>query len=128
MAGRLGSTDLVNTIVIAHPSNLKPDQIRAIKVNLPRMFYPPHDLIYVSPQVPSSWALAEGKSITVFLFRCALHHSLHITEDHCFKDKDVKTAEGVLKEQGEKPDHLDYEFRVYKGKFILVMRTRLVQS
>ena len=42
MAGRLGSSDLVNTIVIAHPANLKPAQIRAIKVNLPRMV-PSHD-------------------------------------------------------------------------------------
>jgi dienelactone hydrolase len=40
MAGRLGSTGLVNTIVIAHPSNLKPAQVRAI-------------------QVPTSWLLAE---------------------------------------------------------------------
>jgi len=76
ISGRLGSTDLVNTIVVAHPSNLKPAHIRAIKV-------------------PSSWALAE--------------------EDHMFKDKDVKTAEGIFKEQEEKPDHVDYEFEVYKG-------------
>jgi len=27
-----------------------------------------HDFTYVSPQVPSSWALAEGKNITVFFF------------------------------------------------------------
>jgi len=40
LAGRLGSTDSVNTIVIAHPSNLKPAHIRAIKV-------------------PSCWVLAE---------------------------------------------------------------------
>ncbi len=33
-----------------------------------------------------------------------------------FNDKDVKTAEGIFKEQEEKPDHVDYEFRVYKGK------------
>jgi hypothetical protein len=35
MAGRLGSTDSVNTIVIAHPSFLTPAQIRAIKVGYP---------------------------------------------------------------------------------------------
>jgi dienelactone hydrolase len=68
IAGRLGSTDFVNTIMIAHPSNLKPAQIRAIKVNLPRMVCPSHDFTHVSPQVPSSWALAEGKNITVFSF------------------------------------------------------------
>jgi Dienelactone hydrolase family len=49
IAGRLGSTDFVNTIVIAHPSNLKPSQIRAIKVNLPRIVCPSHDFTYVSP-------------------------------------------------------------------------------
>jgi dienelactone hydrolase len=76
IAGRLGSTDIVNTVVIAHPSPLTQAQIRAIKV-------------------PSSWVLAE--------------------EDHSFKDKDVKAAEGIFKEQEEKPDHVDYEFRVYKG-------------
>jgi carboxymethylenebutenolidase len=32
MAARLGSTDSLNTIVIAHPGNLTHDQIRAIKV------------------------------------------------------------------------------------------------
>ncbi len=46
----------------------------------------------------------------------ALHH-LHIAEDHSFKDKDVKAAEGIFKEQEEKPDHVDYEFRVYEGKY-----------
>lgn len=40
MTGRLGSTDLVDTIVMAHPSRLCQTQIRAIRV-------------------PSSWALAE---------------------------------------------------------------------
>ncbi len=47
MAGRLGSTDLVNTIVIAHPSNLKPAQIRAIKVN-PPLVCPSYDFKRVS--------------------------------------------------------------------------------
>jgi hypothetical protein len=35
MSGRLGSTDYVNTIVIAHPGELKPVDIRAIKVGNP---------------------------------------------------------------------------------------------
>lgn len=42
----------------------------------------------------------------------------YIAEDHGFKDKDVKAAEGIFKEQEEKPDHVDYEFQVYKGKFL----------
>ena len=36
MAARLGSTDTVNTIVVAHPAKLTADQLRAIKVTLPR--------------------------------------------------------------------------------------------
>jgi len=76
MTGRLGSTDFVNTVVIAHPSNLTQGQIRAIKV-------------------PSSWALAE--------------------DDHYFKDKDVQATRAILKEQEEKPDHIEYEMTVYKG-------------
>jgi hypothetical protein len=35
-----------------------------------------------------------------------------------FEDKDAKTAEGIFKEQEEKPDHVDYEFQVYKGMFL----------
>ena len=36
MAGRLGSsTDFVNTVVIAHPSDLSHSQIQAIKVSNP---------------------------------------------------------------------------------------------
>jgi hypothetical protein len=77
IAGRLGSTDLVNTIVIAHPSNLKPAQIRAIKVNLPRMVCHSRDFTYVSPQVPSSWALAEGKNISIFFF--VVHYIFYYT-------------------------------------------------
>ena len=53
---------------------------------------------------------------------------MHIVDDYGFKDKDVKTAEGIFKEQEEKPDHVDYEFQVYKGEFLLAMRARLVQS
>jgi len=32
MAGRLGATDAVNTIVIAHPAPLSAKEMRAIKV------------------------------------------------------------------------------------------------
>jgi hypothetical protein len=56
------------------------------------------------------------------LFRIALHPLLHIVDDHGFKDKDIKTAKGIFKEQEEKPDHVDYEFQVYKGKFLLAMK------
>lgn len=76
MAARLGSTDLVNTIVIAHPASLTSAQIQAIKV-------------------PASWLLAQ--------------------EDLSFKDKDVKAAQSIFKEQEEKPDNVDYEFKIWDG-------------
>ena len=115
MTGRLGSTDFVNTIVIAHPGGLTQAQIRAIKVNLTLNSWPSHGLTRVSLQVPSSWVLAEGKT-ELFCFRCALRHlSLPIIDDEYFKDKDVEATRAILKEQEEKPDHVDYEITVYKG-------------
>jgi hypothetical protein len=42
-------------------------------------------------------------------------YSLLNTEDMSFKDKDVKMAQDIFKQQEEKPDHVDYEFRVWKG-------------
>jgi hypothetical protein len=32
-----------------------------------------------------------------------------------FKDKDVKTAQAIFKEQEGKPDHVEYEFKIWKG-------------
>jgi hypothetical protein len=67
MAGRLGSTDSVNTIVIAHPSGLTPAQVRAIKVgNSTSNSCPPDGLTRFSPQVPSCWVLAEGNTLFSF--------------------------------------------------------------
>ena len=63
MTGRLGTTDFVNTVVIAHPSNVSQSQIRAIKVNITLNSRPSYGLTHVSLQVPSSWALAEGKTL-----------------------------------------------------------------
>jgi hypothetical protein len=33
-----------------------------------------------------------------------------------FKEKDIKTAQAIFKEQEAKSDHVDYEFRTWKGK------------
>jgi len=50
-------------------------------------------------------------------------------EDHSFKDKDVETAKAIFKEQEEKPNHVEYEFRIWKGKtFFLVTGPCLIQS
>jgi hypothetical protein len=38
-----------------------------------------------------------------------------------FKDKDVKMAQDIFKQQEEKPDHVDYEFRVWKGRFLFLL-------
>jgi hypothetical protein len=65
-------------------------------------------------QVPTSWALAEGQSQPV-LFLYVHHHLLSNADDAYFKDKSVKAAEAIFKEKEEMPDHVDYEFRVWKG-------------
>ena len=64
MAGRLGGTDFVNTIVIAHPGGLTRAQIRAIKVNftLNSLAIPSWSHPTSLFQVHSSWVLAEGKT------------------------------------------------------------------
>ena len=57
------------------------------------------------------------------------HHLLPHAEDHSFKDKDVETAKAIFKEQEEKPNHVEYEFRIWKGKnFFLVTGPCLIQS
>jgi hypothetical protein len=33
-----------------------------------------------------------------------------------FKDKDAQAARDILKEQEAKPDHVDYEFKTWKGE------------
>ncbi|KAH9980337.1 dienelactone hydrolase endo-1,3,1,4-beta-D-glucanase [Lactifluus volemus] len=76
MAIRLGSADLLNTMVVVHPGSVTEAQIRAIKI-------------------PTSWALAE--------------------DDMGFKDKDVKNAQAIFKEQEGKADHVEYEFQTWKG-------------
>jgi len=43
-------------------------------------------------------------------------HALTKAEDMSFKDKDVKTAQAIFKEQEVKSDHVDYEFKIWKGK------------
>ena len=66
LAGRLGgSTDYVNTVVLAHPSNLKPRDIRALKVG--NRTSNSDGLTYFPPQVPSCFVLAEGNTTVVFL-------------------------------------------------------------
>ena len=47
-----------------------------------------------------------------------------------FKEKAVKEAEAIFKEQEAKSDHVEYEFRTWKGKlfFFLAMRTHLIPS
>jgi hypothetical protein len=63
MAARLGSTELVDTIVIAHPTNLTTVDTRAIKVDNPTSkTHLSNGLTCFSPQVPSCWVLAEGNT------------------------------------------------------------------
>ena len=41
-------------------------------------------------------------------------------EDSLFKDKDVQATRAILKEQEEKPDHVDYEITIYNGTFCII--------
>ena len=38
-----------------------------------------------------------------------------------FKDKEVKVAQSIFKEQEGKPDHVDYEFKIWNGKSSLLV-------
>jgi carboxymethylenebutenolidase len=44
--------------------------------------------------------------------RCALTK----VDDMGFKEKDVKTAQAIFKEQEGNPDQVDYEFKTWPGK------------
>ena len=82
MAARLGSTELVDTIVIAHPTNLKSVDIRAIKVGNPSRNSSVRWSYFFSPQVPSCWVLAEGNTSFLSLSMCThqnVHHLLQMT-------------------------------------------------
>ena len=119
MAARLGSTDSLNTIVIAHPGNLTHDQIRAIKVNPSRCLF--EDLRFDPCRSDPHFLVAGRRSIIIIVisrYAIIIHkYSLLITEDMGFKDKDVQVARDIFKKQEEKPDHVEYEFRVWKGNF-----------
>ena len=59
--------------------------------------------------------VAGRRSIIIIVVMICNRYSLLNTEDMSFKDKDVKMAQDIFKQQEEKPDHVDYEFRVWKG-------------
>lgn len=46
----------------------------------------------------------------------APERSSPFTDDMGFKDKDVKGARAILREQEVRSDHVDYEFKIWKGK------------
>ena len=61
------------------------------------------------------------------LFLDVRHYLSPDAEDSYFKDKDVKTAQAIFKGQEGKSEHVDYEFRVWKGKKIfLIMSPGLI--
>jgi carboxymethylenebutenolidase len=75
--------------------------------------------------------VAGRRSIIISFISRLHHHLLSHAEDYTFKDKDVETAKAIFKEQEGKPNHVEYEFRTWKGKvFVLVARAsaRLIQS
>jgi len=113
MTGRLGSTDFVNTIVIAHPGGLTQAQIRAIKVNLTLNSWPSHGLTHVSLQVPSSWVLAEGKT---FLFSMCTTSFIIIQTTNSSKTKMSRRPEPYSRNRRRNPITL-----TMRSRFIMVL-------
>lgn len=118
----------VNTVVIAHPATLISDQIRAIKVVLPRPSQLSVSLasFFRSPLL-GCWPKVNHDqyyfSICIIIFG---HPTQMIAY---FEDKDVHTAQAIFKEKGAKHDRVDYEFRDWKGEFLfLIMSACLIRS
>lgn len=52
--------------------------------------------------------------------RCALTNA----DDMGFKEKDVKTAQAIFKEKEGRPNPVDYEFKIWPGKFSFLAHLR----
>ena len=57
------------------------------------------------------------------LFLYVHHHLLGDADDSFFKDKSVKATRAIFKEK--EPDHVDYEFKVWKGDIPLCLRVHV---
>lgn len=125
MAGRLGSTEFVNTIVIAHPSNLNPAQIRAIKVNLPPMVCLSHDFTYV----PRSLRLGPWPKVKYYCFpfcTTSLYYTPQMTM--ASKIKMSRPPRPYSRSRRRNLIMLTMNSRFTRVCFFLAMRARLVQS
>ena len=94
---RLGSTDLVNSVVICHPGPFTLDQVKAIKV-------------------PTAWVCAEGiYQILSFFQTSILIKKIMLSEDMFFPESLRLSSEAVFAERKDKENYIDYELKVYKG-------------
>jgi carboxymethylenebutenolidase len=111
IAVRVGATDFVDTVVIAHPGGINAEHIKAIKVRpCANMHLIPS--LRMSVQVPASWVCAEG----TFLYLVAVGNVLNApSEDSSFKPALRNQAEEIFVARKDKPDFIDYEFKDWKG-------------
>jgi len=109
---RIGSTGLVDTVVIAHPGTFSLDQVKAMKV-------------------PASWVCAQGISSCqlCYLFWSSIDI---ISEDFFFPDSLRHQAEAEFAGRKGKQNFVEYEFKEWKGKWLsnisslfLIHRTNL---
>ena len=89
---RLGGTDIVNSVVICHPSSFTIDQVKAIKV-------------------PTAWVCAEG----IYQRLAFQEVPKLLSEDFTFPESLRLASEAVFAERKDKANYIDYELKVYKG-------------
>ena len=60
MAVRIGSSSVVDSIVVCHPGSVTIEQVKAIKVGSSMIVIPLTLFVKCITQVPAAWACAEG--------------------------------------------------------------------
>ena len=95
MAARLGSTNHLNSIVIAHPG-------------------PISDSVLKSISIPTAWVYAEGSWVISWVQRKNSTHTL-VTDDMIWTESERNKAEAVFAARKDTDKFVDYEFKVYNG-------------
>lgn len=111
---RLGSKDLVDTLVVCHPGGCSIEELKAIKV-LNSIFLSSFvvlNLFFTRSRPPSS-----APKVLFFCLLILLRFStfVHLIEDSMFKPELRSKAEAIFAARKDKEDFIDYEFVEYKG-------------
>ena len=93
-AARMGSTNYLNSIVIAHPGHINDSVLRSISI-------------------PTAWVCAEGLWLSVGSKEDSTH--TFVTEDAFWPESQRNKAEAVFAARKDTDKFMDYEFKVYKG-------------